>query len=91
MIRYWLSRHNIVQFNNGIWPANSPDLNPVEHLWAYLSHKLTGTQFASEDALWAAVQSEAALVPPSYITGLYDSMPRRIDAVIRASGGNTRY
>ena len=28
------------------WPANSPDLNPIEHLWPRI--KYTGTGMASE-------------------------------------------
>ena len=29
------------------WPAYSPDLNPIENVWAYIKGKLSGKKFIS--------------------------------------------
>ena len=31
------------------WPPNSPDMNPIEHLWAYLQRKLHQAQRISRN------------------------------------------
>ena len=73
------------------WPAQSPDLNPIEHLWAILKKKLRGKRFKKEDDLWAAVQREWNSIPLEKLIKLVDSMPNRIRAVISAKGGPTKY
>jgi len=35
----WFNDHD---FEVLVWPANSPDLNPIEHLWAHVKRKLAG-------------------------------------------------
>ena len=45
------------------WPANSPDLNPVEHCWAWLASQLVGQAFGSEDELEAAIRAAWARSP----------------------------
>ena len=69
------------------WPAISPDLNPVEHCWAWLACQMSGQAFRTVDDPW----DEWANVPPTFIPSLYGSMVRRLTAVQVARGGATRY
>ena len=73
------------------WPALSPDLNPVEHCWAYLARELVGESFSSEDELEAAIRAAWARKPLNFIPKLFGSMVRRLTAVVVARGGATRY
>ena len=73
------------------WPALSPDLSPIENVWAYIANKMVGKCFLSKDDVWAEVQMEWANVPLAYIQSLYDSMPSRLLAVQQAKGYPTRY
>ena len=75
------------------WPAQSPDLNPIEHLWSHLKRQLGAYEAppAGMHELWQRVQVEWDKIPAEVCVGLIESMPRRIQAVIKAKGGNTKY
>ena len=74
------------------WPAQSPDLNIMEHLWVSLLRHMTHMDFNSKDSLWAAIRAASDKVTQTNeVTKLYDSMPRRMEAVLRARGGPTPY
>jgi transposase len=75
------------------WPADSPDLNPIEHVWDFLGKRVRGRQLRPEtlNGLRVALKEEWAQIPQDYITTLTQSMPNRLRDVIRACGGNTRY
>jgi DDE superfamily endonuclease len=87
----WLKLHGVKMFNGGIWPAQSPDMNPIEHLWPVVARALQGRTFSSRDALWTAIEAEFQAISPAFIQNLYSSIPRRLFAVIGAKGGHTKY
>jgi hypothetical protein len=66
-------------------------MNPIEHLWPMVAQKLSGSVFSGKEQLWSALQDAFASISPSQVKALYDSMPRRMEAVISARGGHTRY
>ncbi len=73
------------------WPANSPDLNPIENLWSIVKRKMRDTRPNNADDLKAAMKATWAYITPEQRHRLIASIPRRIDAVIHAKGGPTKY
>ncbi len=73
------------------WPANLPDLNPVENLWGIVKRKMRDTRPNNADELKATVKETWASIPPQQCHKLITSMPRRIEAVIKAKGAPTKY
>jgi len=75
------------------WPAQSPDLNPIEHMWAYLKMQLAKypTPPKSSQELWDRVSTEWYKIPVDYCRALIRSMPTRIKAVYSAKGKHTKY
>ncbi len=73
------------------WPANSPDLNPIENLWGIVKRKMRDTRPNNADDLKATVKETWASIPPQQCHKLITSMPRRIEAVIKAKGAPTKY
>lgn len=75
------------------WPAQSPDLNPIEHLWHHLKCKIGKLPRKPKGILelWEIVQAEWEKIDPSYVKALIESLPRRVEAVIKAKGLQTKY
>lgn len=75
------------------WPAQSPDLNPIEHLWHHLKLKLAlyERKATSIRELWERCDREWNLFTPEQCRKYIDSMPARVQAVLKAKGGHTHY
>lgn len=56
-----------------IWPAYSPDLSPIEQIWAYLKAKLRGQTFASDDELFIKIREEWRNMPNSLVHNFWES------------------
>ena len=75
------------------WPAQSPDLNPIEHVWSELARKLRRRKnfiYNTEDLrrelllAWENIDVE-------FTAKLIESMPRRCQVVIDSKGDVTKY
>ena len=84
----WLSENNISVMK---WPAQSPDLNPIENLWDIVSKRARKQLPRNNDDLWEKIKKEWDSIEPNMLEKLIDSMPRRCAKVIEAQGGNTKY
>ncbi|GFT51301.1 transposable element Tcb2 transposase [Trichonephila clavipes] len=71
------------------WPARSPDLSTVEHVWDRLKRQMSSCH-SIHDLEWA-VQDLWAHLPQENIRCLINSMPDRVAACIAAGGDPTRY
>ncbi|GFV65964.1 transposable element Tcb1 transposase [Trichonephila clavipes] len=71
------------------WPARSLDLSPIENMWSMVAKRLTQITppAATPDQLWQRVEAAWSVVPQEHIQSLFESMPRRVAAVISNNGG----
>jgi transposase len=76
------------------WPPQSPDLNPIENMWALLKRRLTEYETATKsmNELYERVtEAWYDQMKPEECQKVIESMPRRIRACIRAKGKWTKY
>ena len=75
------------------WPAQSPDLNLIEALWLDVETELGETwgRIGDIEILEACLSKTWELIPETRLEALIASMPARLEAVIAAGGGATRY
>ncbi|GFV21246.1 transposable element Tcb1 transposase [Trichonephila clavipes] len=69
------------------WPAYSPDLNSIEHVWDMLGRRIA----ARQPELRRALLNEWCNIPQDQIDNLILSMPRRCKACIASLGRHTPY
>jgi transposase len=85
------------QTENGIrmlsWPAQSPDLNPIENLWAEVKKNIRTYKKPPSNIVELDRYAKKAWKEISKYTikNLVNSMLQRIQAVIAANGGLTKY
>ncbi|GFT41024.1 transposable element Tcb1 transposase [Trichonephila clavipes] len=74
-------------------PALSPDLSLIEKMCPRVAQRLTQvTPLASTtDQLWQRVEAAWSDVPQEHMQSLFESMPKRVKAVIYNNGGYSGY
>jgi transposase len=74
------------------WPGNSPDLNPIENLWAIMKGKLKKDHtITSLPLLIKAIKMMWVALPKSLMVKLAHSMPTRMKLCIENGGQMTKY
>lgn len=86
--RRYLADNNITCLKH---PAQSPDLNPIENLWAMLKKEISKNPASSISDLIAKLESLWYDIEPSVVQKLYLSMPTRFQHVKANKGGHTSY
>lgn len=73
------------------WPSQSPDLNPIEHVWAYMKKELRGTNFKTKNDLKVELVRLWNSLPQGFIYKLVKSIPKRVKEVLKSNGKYTNY
>ena len=89
-IQEWFVESGVEELD---WPAQNPDLNPIEHLWNELQCRLRArpNRPTSVPDFTDALVAEWTQVSAAMFQHLVQCLPRRVDAVIAAKGGTTAY
>ena len=80
-------------FKGCVCVSQSPDLNPIEHLWEILERCLR-QRFpppSTKHQIMEFLVEEWCHIPPIEFQTLVESMPRQIEAVLEAHGGPMPY
>jgi hypothetical protein len=75
------------------WPAKSPDLYPIEHVWDLLDRRVRARAIPPRNVrdLAGALVEEWGNISQQKLANLVQSMGRRCTAVLNVAGGHTRY
>ena len=73
-----------------VWPAQSPDLNPIENVWAYLGNRLNEREGDANTLsdLERVLKEEWYKLTPEYLNNL---VGKRYQSIAEANGGHTKY
>jgi hypothetical protein len=80
--------HGVIRM---VWPANSPGLNPIENVWRLLKHRI-GRRFPyTELDVRRYLEEEWIKLDIDDFIKYVREMLERVQAVIAAKGGHTRW
>ena len=85
------SKNNIIVLD---WPSFSPDINPIEHMWFFLKKRLNQYDRIPKNLKEVFVRAADVWykeVTPEMCCKYIDYMPKRIETLIEAKGGMTKY
>ena len=88
IIKSYFQRNNI---NVLPWPSQSPDMNPIEHLWGYLKTRVSERLLSNIKQLKSIIKQEWEAIPKELCQKLMNSVERRVEALFKAKGNHTKY
>jgi len=91
--RYTQAVHREYQILKLEFAPCSPDLNLIETMWGLLEDRLNTRRprITEKNEMMMAIQEEWNHITEERILAFVNTMPERIQAVIAANGGHTRW
>ncbi|GFT94654.1 transposable element Tcb2 transposase [Trichonephila clavipes] len=76
-----------------VWPARSPDLNPIENVWDALGRQVAGRTYppTNKNTLIRELAEEWDKLPQQLLDNVVQSMVRRVECCITLHGGHIPY
>lgn len=87
-VKAWMEKK---KFNVLPWCPRSPDLNPIEHVWAIIDRQMMNIKVTSVEHLKEVLKQHWDDFPKEVVMQLIESMPRRVRACYKAKGGHFKY
>lgn len=89
--RNWFEEHPLITPIR--WPSRSPDLNPIENIWGWMTNSWDHENERRPDLLedHCRLVWQDLVARPVYFEKLVQSMDTRIEAVLKAQGQYTKY
>lgn len=85
----WLKNHVPHFIDRDHWPANSPDLNPLDYcVWGILQARVSAIKHTSLDALKQSLLREWKVLDQAVIRASCQAFERRLRLVVKAKGGH---
>ena len=88
IVTNWLNRENVERLK---WPPFSPDLNPIEHIWDEVERRMKKERPKNETELKQALLRVWQGIGQDVTKKLVNSVPNRLNEVIRMNDYPTRY
>ena len=73
------------------WPSQFPNINIIENVWLFLKRKLYSNPPKTKEELIVTVFEELQAIPKQYTDKFYQSIPRRVETVLRQRDYPTKY
>lgn len=73
------------------WPAYSPDLSPIENVWGWLKTQVNKDMPQTLDSLKRSIRNNWNRIDVEFLKPYFDSMPQRMEMVIRGQGAKINY
>ena len=73
------------------WPSNSPDLSPIENVWAHVDREVAKLGCKTFEEFKDSIDFTFQNLPRKTCENLFASVPKRMEECIKLDGYNTRY